>query len=105
MTTSTKDLALRVAARFMNHTAGAQPGEWYSFGGGAYADPTWFVVVEVQKNGGLSGVQVTWDHNPRKNPKAAKKSYPANQLPKKVSKEDVPDEVREAAREKGAKGA
>jgi hypothetical protein len=73
----------------------------------------WFFCTEIQKNGGMAGVKVNWPWGKtarRPQPKATKHNSGAlfeqdKSHYKKVPASEVPDEVREAAKAKGATGA
>jgi hypothetical protein len=71
----------------------------------------YFFCTEIQKNGGMAGIKVVWPWgrgSRRPQPKAVKDStgklFEGNKSSFKKVKE-VPDEVREAAKDKGASGA
>lgn len=88
-----------------------ETGVWYKLPD-AMGGNEWFFCTAIQKNGGMTGVKVNWPwgKGPRRpQPKAIK--HNSGQLfegdqghYKKVPSSEVPDEVREAAKAKGATG-
>lgn len=84
---------------------------WYKLrdnGGDVY-----FFCTDIQKNGGMAGIEVTWPWGKtsrRPQPRAIKHKSGLlfegdRDYYKKVPTSEVPDEVREAAKDKGATGA